>query len=129
MAKIIGLKEQKIALNQINATLKEIEPINNFLSASNPSGVYTISFEDSSGKTYKTKMLTPDKSNIDALVRAHKSNLSKNLLEKASAFNIALDDEEMALIESETASTPNDHDNPSTSEADTTSSQYDDMSQ
>lgn len=108
MAKILGLKEQQKALREINSTLKEFEPINEFLKIQNPSDEYTISFKDENGKTIQTKLLCDDKEPINILVKAYKENLVQSIKQKAAQYNIGLEEEELALISGESHSSSSD---------------------
>lgn len=93
MANIIGIKEKQLAVKEINRKLKTLKPINDFLAAENPSGIYTISFDN-----YESNLLCKDGDAIKALVFAFKKELVAELREQAEKFSIEFDDEDEKLL-------------------------------
>lgn len=93
MARIIGLKEKQLALKEINQKLRDLKPVNEFLEASNPDGVYTISFGE-----HKTQLLCKDQETIQALVFAYKKDMVSKIREQAERFSIEFDEEEEMLL-------------------------------
>ena len=93
MAQIIGLKEKQLALKDINQKIKSLEPVNEFLKAENPSGVYTISFG-----THKSSLLCEDADAIKAFVYAYKKNLVDAIRAKAQEYSIEFDASEEEML-------------------------------
>ena len=94
MAKIIGLKEKQLALKEINQKLKSLEPVNEFLHAENPSGLYTISFD-----SFKSTLLCTDPQTIKNLVNAYKKELVNDIRAKATEFSIEFEEDEEAMLQ------------------------------
>lgn len=93
MANIIGLKEKQFALKEINKKLKDLKPINDFLGAENPSGLYEISFG-----TFKSNLLCKDSDTIKAFVFAYKKELVAEIRAQAEKYDIEFDEEEENLL-------------------------------
>lgn len=93
MANIIGLKEKQLALKEITRKLKTLVPINEFLSAKNPTGVYTISFGE-----FQSKLLCEDAETIRSCVFAYKKKVVDEIREQATKFSIEFDEEEEKLL-------------------------------
>lgn len=93
MAKIIGLKEKQLALKQIEQKMKALGPINEFLDAENPTGVYTLSFA-----SFKTPVLCRDSNIIKQLVLAYKNELVSELKTQAEQYSIEFEESEEALL-------------------------------
>lgn len=93
MAKIIGLKEKQLALKDITQKLKLLEPINAFLAAENPSGLYTISFD-----SFKSTLLCKDPEAIKAYVVAYKKELVNEIRTQAENYSIEFDETEELLL-------------------------------
>lgn len=93
MASIKNIDAQKAALKRIESLIKEIKVTNHFLSETNESGEYTISFDKC-----KTPLICEDKSLIDELVNAYKQKLVKEIESLAQTNNIELDEEERQIM-------------------------------
>lgn len=93
MAELFGLKERQLALTEIRAKLKELEPINSFLQAENTDGYYRISFGQ-----YKTTLYCPDRETINALVLAHKKQLVGEIRSLAEKNGVVFDEKEEASL-------------------------------
>lgn len=66
MARIIGLKEKQLALADINHKLKSLIPINEFINETNPSGLYTISFNKNNPESQDNNTEVENKGSVDA---------------------------------------------------------------
>lgn len=88
MAQIVGLKEQKKALADIESMLKEIQVINDFLKKENPSGVYEISFSIEN-PTIKSSSVGDTESNqsIEAETTVNKDNKKQKRASKALRYS------------------------------------------
>lgn len=93
MAKISGLKEKQLALKEINAKLKALVPLNEFLDANNEKGLYSISFGN-----VKTTLLCQDKETINLLVRAYKKTIVDEIKKQAEEYSIEFDEEDKKLL-------------------------------
>lgn len=93
MANIIGLKEKQQALKEVTRKLKALKPINDFLSATNPTGVYNISFGE-----FASKLLCEDEDAIKSLVFEYKKKMVTEIREQAQKFSIEFDEEEEQLL-------------------------------
>ena len=98
MASIIGLEEQKNALNIINGTIKDVESLNGFMAANNPSGEFTLIMFDDNNTKLKTKIRVPDKTSVDSLLAAHKVRTRDYVLELAEKYQIALTDSDKQIL-------------------------------
>lgn len=98
MAKIIGLEQQQEALQNIRSGVKEVEKTNKFLETDNPSGKYTIFFNDSSGSRVVSTIVCEDKNVVDQLVRTSKENMAKQLNNLAEENRIELDPAEKSVL-------------------------------
>lgn len=97
MANIIGLQEQQRALKEIQDILKDLAALNTFLSAQNPTGVYSITFSDEEGKKHKAE-LPAVKEEIAALAARYKKDKSDYVRKLASDKRIALDLEDEEIL-------------------------------
>jgi hypothetical protein len=97
MAKIIGLKEKQEALKNIQQYLRSIAPLNAFIANANPENEYTISFGN-----HKAILKCDDKNKINELVRAYKMTIVTNIRDLAKKYEIELDEQDIALMETET---------------------------
>lgn len=93
MAKIIGLKEKQLALKQIEQKIRTLGPINEFLAADNPSGIYTVSFG-----AFKSPLLCPDQVAIRKLVSDYKSKLVREIRAQAEQYSIEFEEDEETLL-------------------------------
>lgn len=98
MARILDQEEQKKALKNINASIKEIETANEFMAASNPTGQYSITFTGEDDKKYTTTFTAESKEDIDLLIEAHKANEKNRITKLAEDNRIALDDDDIAVL-------------------------------
>lgn len=95
MAQIIGLKEKQLALAEINGKLNSLKQINEFLTANNPSGKYTISFDNK----HRISLFCHDGEAINAIVRAYKEQLVAEIRAEAQKYSIGFEDEDEALMQ------------------------------
>lgn len=93
MANIIGLKEKQLALKEINRKLKSLQPINDFLDATNSNGLYNISFGE-----FEAKLVCKDSDTIKALVFAYKKELVNEIREQAKKHSIEFDEDEENML-------------------------------
>lgn len=93
MAYIVGLKEKQLVLKEISKKLKALAPINAFLSAENPSGLYTISFGD-----HSCHLRCDDSEQIKGFVRSYKKELVEEIRSMAEKATIDFDEDEEALL-------------------------------
>lgn len=93
MANIIGLKEKQLALKEINRKLKALKPVNDFLDAENPDGVYKISFD-----RFESHLLCKDSDTIKAFVFEYKKEMVTEIRELAKKYSIEFDEEEEKLL-------------------------------
>lgn len=104
MAKIIGLKEMQNALAEVTTLLRKLAPVNEFIATPNPGGEYSLSFERVNAQDpkktdkVKTKIVCEDKSTINLLALAYKSNIIKRIKEICETYNIELSEEEKELM-------------------------------
>ena len=97
MANIIGLQKQQDALREIESVLKELNNMNQFLSALNPLGKYSISFKDDEGKKHGTE-ISASEEEIGALVNRFKKERTEYILKLAKENRIALDPEDYLVL-------------------------------
>ena len=97
MARIIGLKEKQRALAEMTKKINSLVPINSFLTAENPSGLYTISFGDKDSKE-KATLLCNDPEAIRALVFNYKKELVAEIRQLAADYTLELEDEDEEII-------------------------------
>lgn len=113
MPQILGLEEQKQALNKISQMLKELSSINEFLEMENSTSLYEISFvkeepenemdseenEKKKGKKQKVSapFLCPDPQIVRQYVLAYKNERVNTVRELADTYRISLnyDDEKI----------------------------------
>lgn len=93
MAQIMGLKERQLALSEINSKLNALKQINDFLTAENPSGKYTISFDK-----HRIAIFSPDGEAVNALISTYRNQLINELREQAKKYSIEFEDEDEALM-------------------------------
>lgn len=93
MAKLKGLKERQLALKDINSKLKLLVPVNEFLNAENPSGIYTVSFDG-----YRASLLCKDGEAIRELVLNYKKELVSEIRDLAVQHSIEFEAEEEAML-------------------------------
>ena len=99
MAKILDQEEQRKALKNIIGSIKEITAANEFLSAQNTSGVYSISFTAEDGKKYATEISASSKQDLDALILVHKEQERTRIEKLAEDNRIALDPEDRTVLD------------------------------
>ena len=98
MAKILDQEQQRKALKNINDSIKEVNTANEFLTASNPSGKYIITFTGDDDKKHTAEIHTTSKDDLDLLVMAHKEREKQRITKLAEENRIALDPEDHDIL-------------------------------
>lgn len=111
MAKIRGIEEQQEALVQVQANLKELQTIREFLSVENFTKQYELSFKNPSvpdesedGKTAKPKKVSvkfrlSDRETLKLVLSEYEESLIKEIRSLTEQYNIDLDEEEQRILQ------------------------------
>jgi len=104
MPKIIGLTEQKQAMKDIIAGLKEVDSINRFLGAdSHPNKIYNISLTTEAGEKITTTAYTDNKDDVDYLVLNQRERVISKIRKLSEDHRIEFDEKDLIILENKPA--------------------------
>ncbi len=103
MPKIINLEQQKQAMKEIMAGLRELNTINQFLNTESTSSVYSISFTDAAGKKYAANAYAAHKEELNHFVQAQRDRVSQHIRNLAFQYQIEFDEKDIMILENEPA--------------------------
>lgn len=112
---IDGLKQTELALAEINKLLKQLEGVNKFLLAENPTSLYELRFKvkdtenadtahpgevhkKSKVKQYTTALFCENKEELNHFVQLYKESIIRTINQLMKEHRIRLTEEEMKIL-------------------------------